>query len=418
MDNNKYNINRFNFNKKRNYQNYSNNKLTKIYHEKRIKQILIDYIYNKLNLQKFNYTILKDKEDLNLLNLNSVIMPNFVGYDSLLIFMKNNDRYYSYIVKKNTLTYQKSNINIDNIYILPVEINLDQKIYDGTIFEGICYIEENEAKYFIINDIYIFKNKPQYTELIKVKLMKMKQYLNKIISSDNIDYDINKNNIIDNINNNCSSSFKLFVNDCYDIKDIEQYFDNTKNIEYLKGFMIYSLTSGKKLIYNYNKRNNTIFGYNTKCNDNVINKNDVDTDNIMTINKSYSEIEYNKEIKKYNKNFTYTIKENINNDIKLDFIMKKTNDNDIYKLYLLVEEIDKLKNNIDNKKVYKTKFISIAYIPNIELSNLWYNNLKDSYEHIVECSYLINKQAWIPRRISENNKPSSIDDFKQYFDIT
>src|SRR5947207_5256190 len=95
-----------------------------------IKQQLINYIYSTVELSNFNYKLLEYEADLNLLTKDKYfVSANYSGSNCLLIFVKIKERFFSYLVDRKTLTYNKNSINLDNIKIIPVNIKLDESIY-------------------------------------------------------------------------------------------------------------------------------------------------------------------------------------------------------------------------------------------------------------------------------------------------
>lgn len=370
------------------------NRINKVYFDPKNKQILVDYIYSKLPLHKLNYENLKSKADLeSIKSVNYFIMPNYFGYSCLLVFMKNKDRYYSYIVRRNSLVYNKANINLDNVYIIPVEIDFDHKIYNGTIFDGICYMTNNRPKIFIINEVYLFRGDLMFNEIIKYKLMNVQIYLNKFQRE---------------------SEFKIVISPYYELSDIEIACDEidkinkkinmSQQLDYsdinnlqIKGFIFYPFISGTKFIYNF-----------TESNDNIISKM---IDNRHTIS---SEIENKQKTNKLS--FNYELKKlSETKPIELIFEMKKTSQIDVYKLYVIISNI--ISSNV-NHEIYKTKFISNAYIPTVELSVFWQNAFKDNTSKLVKCKYIHEKHSWLPCAVSNEKLPNTLQDFSKFFNIT
>lgn len=378
------------FNKQYNKSCNKIDQLHQIYSNQKIKQILIDYIYDNTNIRLYNYKILSSKNDLNLINSTKyIITPNYHGFNYLLVFMKNKDRYYSYLVDRQTLVFNKNNVNIDNVKIIPIEVNLDNKIYDGTILDGIYHFNNND-KYFIINDVYKFRGEDLSNDIIKYKLINLELYLKHY----------NKNNSNDNI--------KISVNTYYDFNNIKEAYDNFRykyyNIQ-IRGLCLYPYISGTKLIYIFDNFKNNKIQINTNY---IIDKNDkvdkVNNDNIVNSDNKISD-----EVIKNNSNEKYKrIPKNKNIDIYLNFEIRKTEIDDVYKLFL-VYPIDK------NNNKFKTSYIDYACIPDIKTSKLCKEIFANVNKKILSCKYDNIRNKWIPEKISEMKYPNKLSDLDKYF---
>jgi hypothetical protein len=391
IKNNTYNTNnrygKFNKFNKNNFN--KTNQLTQIYSNQKIKQILIDYIYDNVDLQSYNYKVLNSKDDLKEIDSqNYVIMPNYHGFSYLLIFMKNKDRYYSYLVDRQTLAFNKSKINIDTINIIPIEVNLDNKIYDGTIFDGIYHFE-NDKKYFIINDVYYFRGENFTKDIIKHKLINIESYLK---------YYYEYNNNID-----------IIVNNYVDFKNIKETYNNYRNNFYkiqIRGLCFYPFISGTKLIFIFeNFKNKQIkSNYENKTYENKTYENKT-YENKTYENKTYENNTYEN---KTCENKYCIMDKYKNDDIYLNFETRKTEIDDIYKLFLIYP-VDTSKNK------FKTLYIDFACIPDIKTSKFCKDIFNNSDRKILNCKFDNNRNKWIPIKISELKYPSKIDDLHKYF---
>ena len=72
---------------------------------------------------------------------------------------------------------------LEQIKIWPIKINLNYRIYDGTIFEGICFFKNRNPSLFIFNDMYYFQGIPQFNELLHYKMLYQlqQQYLQNLL---------------------------------------------------------------------------------------------------------------------------------------------------------------------------------------------------------------------------------------------
>ena len=433
---------------------------TNTYSQSTIKQILIKYIYDHINISTYNYKQLLYPNDLKIItNTNYIVVPCIEGYNYLFVVMKNKDRYYSYLIDRKMLKNNENQVNIDEIYIIPVDINFtDNKIYDGTIFEGTYHftkqIDPNTNttkivdKIFIINDVYYFNGKDMTKEIIKYKYMNIESYIKHFQYNNDIKIVVNKYIELFDIDKleKCVDIFKQIIIDKLEFKNI------------LKGIYFYPYKSGTKLIYhlskNQNQKNKFVSNVNlhNKSISNV-NLHNKSISNVNLHNKSISNINlHNKSISNINlhnnnnnnnnnvikHNYTKTTKlqqykenlQNINldgiglsqNNIETKYKLKKTNINNInnikftfefrktdieenYNLFLIQQK----ENNI-----YETILIDNAGVFDMKTSELCrtFDN-----KCLIDCEYNFDKNKWIPLIKSIKTHPTIITEFLKYFEL-
>lgn len=325
-----------------------------------IKESLLKYIYNVIDLSNYKYKLIEYEYDLQLLKEKKYyVSPNYNGIHGLLVFIKIKDKFLSFIIDRKTLTYNINQIDYNKVKMIPIFYKLEENIYNGTIFDGVLlYNNIDGKKVFVINDIYYLMGKDMSKNIIINKILNISTYLETI-----------KN---DRINNNIT----FVSNKLYELKDIQQlvnmYIPKSKYNRSIKGISFYSEYSGTKLIYLYNN-----------CAQEIVS---VDN-NIEKINQ----------IKQFNIKLNVGLKTAI-------FKMKKTDIVDVYNLFL------GQKINENNKKLFKYKKICIAYIPTKECSFFCKNIFEHSNELLVECNYCKEKDKWIPfKLITERKRPDLID---------
>jgi hypothetical protein len=401
-----------------------------IYSNHKIKQQLIDYIYSMIDISKYKYKLMVVSDDLQLLTTTKYhISGNYTGPNCLMVFTRNKDRFYSFIVDRKTLSYKQSQVNIDNVVMNPIELGLDETIYDGTIIDGILSQTE-DSKVFIITDLYIFRGEDLTREKIKYKLINIKKYLDTYINQDQ------------NIN-----SITVTVNNLYDVGDIKnlvyKVIPQTKQLP-VRGVTFYPDLSGTKLIYLFNKVQQhpncpeTIEGGTGHARTNAIRSSpeseriqygtykQFDNPNCGYNNHRFSSyvkpntsseppsghVQYNQHDNKFssgkqvqdtmhrracspdeiqlttNAKYRYVCK--TDDPIILTFEMRKTEKGDVYKLFLVSKCDD------GGKTVLKTKRFGIAYIPSIKCSKMCKDLTMLTGKALVKCKYDNNREKWIP----------------------
>lgn len=414
-----------------------NDTLHQIYSNQKIKQQLIDYIYSIVDLSKYKFTILKTPDDLPLLQTNKFhISGNYAGVPSLLVFTTNKGRTYSFMVSKKMLSYRKSQINIDTIIFDPIEVGLDEHIYDGTIMDGIVLQNDpQEPKTFIIADMYYFRGEDVTHDKLKYKLIQIKKYLDACLNQDK-----NLNNIT------------LTVNNLYDISEIDTLANKIipRSVLPIRGITFYPDVSGMRLIYLFNDEQHSIerttfspssgtsqmqrelsfraprrtmgqprqyyeqsrdvtetHGTGSMCyaNPNRLGESPREFTQTPISGKDYAD----KSVKVVKR---YVRKQDITEPIILTFELRKTEQSDVYKLLLVAKQ------NEDGKTILKTRNIGIAYIPTISCSRMCRDVTMINGRALVKCQYDDEKEKWIPIESDTKKKyPDLIDVLELKMDL-
>ena len=397
-----------NFNNKPNYQNHSqqynkhyekkennfiNNDNNEYYNDNiniSIKESILDYLYNRIEIGDHKYTIIKNVGDIyELKNDRYYVSGNSCGINSIIIFMKKNNNYYSYLIDRRSISYNRQTLNKAKVRFTEIKLSVDLKIYDGTIIDGILIdndvnkisLKNNVVNVntngdgktkmlFMITDVFVLNGKSIINMNYKKKMYIINDIINKYV-------EVNNNNNIE-----------LFISQPYELNQISSLFqdnilNNTKKYN-IKGIAFYPELSGSKLIYIFDKNDEKIKEELVKGIENIDN-------NLLKLEEDIEDKDCNNIDKKII--YKYEIKdiENIK-EIILNLEMKKTLMNDVYKLFAIF--------NYKNK--YIKRKIGIAYIPTFILS-LKCKNLFLNKENIIMKCLLINNK-WIPLEESDINK--------------
>lgn len=346
---------------------------------------IINYLYSTIDLSKFKYKIIEYESDLlNLTKQKHYVSANFNGNNCLLIFTKIKDNYYSLMVDRKTLTYSINQIKLNSIKMYPVNIRLDNSIYDGTIIDGIFVLnKKSKSKVFIITDVYYFRGKNMMDDNIQHKFMNVTTYL-----ENNFKHDDKMNNLI------------LTINKLYEPTNINKLVDDmerSKGYDF-RGYVFYPDKSGTKLIFLNTDEDEVHTIENVK-------------QNIKEITDQGSKKE-NMEMSKRKKKFKYVCK--LDGPIYSTLEIRKTDFPDVYYVYCADKEI------INNKNMIKIKKLGIALIPDKNTSVICKNilNSKINGKALMKCQFNSDKSKWIPLEESKSNKiPTMLYDIEKELEI-
>jgi hypothetical protein len=364
------------------YQNHNDN----YNYDLNEKKLLVDYIYSNINISKFKYKLLENYSDLANFQESQkfYVSANFSGSNCLLVFCKIKGKSYSFMVDRKTLSFNSEQIKYESVNIMPIKIQLETSIYNGTIIDGIFIKhDKKKEKFFVITDLYMFRGVTTEKDKINIKLSNIETYLDyNMKSCQNLILTINKLYELENID-------KL-VND--DIKKTHDF--------HVRGLSFYPEISATKLIYVFNEDKDK----------KILNKNNNDNSKenkeiIIPTTNNNTLVSETKKTK-----IKYSIKSEFKGqDIIYILELKKTEISDVYKLFV-VEEVEK-----DDKKILKTKKMGIAYIPTKDISQKCRDifNKNVNGRALFKCQFDDIKNKWIPldevKNVKVPNKISEIE---------
>ena len=356
-----------------------------------VKNVVLDYLYNKLEVSEHKYVLIKNIGDVyELKNKKYYVSGNTCGINSFLIFMKKDNNYYSYLVDRRSISYNKNTLKKSSVRFTEIKLHVDLKLYDGTIIDGILVdsdnkiVQKGETKsnkmVFMISDVFTFCGKSLLTMNYKRKMATINTMLSEYI-------DNNKTN---------SNNIELYISRPFEINQANDLFSEyinpyTKKYN-IKGLTFYPETSGTKLIYLFDKQDDK-FKNDLSTGTMEINPNAKNDDNVQLLDSSYS-----KKIFKFELFNPECI-----DDIVVNLEMKKAGISDVYKLYGIFQNADK----------YIKKKIGIAYIPTYELSLKCKMFFMSSDSQIMNCKFNSYKGKWVPIDIAETQKIDIINNEKR-----
>lgn len=356
-----------------------------------IKNAVLDYLYNKIEVSDHKYVLIKNIGDVyEMKNKKYYVSGNTCGIISFLIFMKKNDSYYSYLVDRRSISYNRNTLKKSSVRFTEIKLNVDLKLYDGTIIDGILIDSDNKIVQkgvnvsnnmsFMITDVFTFCGKSLLTMNYKKKMFTINSML-----SECIDKEKSKTNNIE-----------LFVTRPFEINQANDLFNEYIN-PYIKKYNIKGLTfypenSGTKLIYIFDKNDDKF-------------KNEISNGSIeININSSNEDNLQLLDVSEHKKIFKFELFDpECVDDIVLNLEMKKTGVSDVYKLFGIF---------YDSQKYIKKK-IGIAYIPTYELSLKCKLFFMNNETQIMNCKFNSYKNKWIPIDIASIQKIDIVNNEKK-----
>jgi hypothetical protein len=351
------------------------------------KKLIIDYIYSKINISKFKYKLLENYNDLSSFQDSNkfYVSANFSGSNCLLVFCKMKNKNYSFLVDRKTLSFNADQIKYETVNITPINIKLDNSIYQGTIIDGIFIKHDKKReKFFVITDMYMFRGVSTEKDKINMKLSNIETYLDyNMKSCQNLILTINKLYEVDSID-------KL-VNE--DIKKTHDF--------HVRGLSFYPEMSGTKLIYVFNDDKDKKFLNKTT---------DRESKEIITHVKNNVQLPDTKKTR-----INYIVKDSYKKE-NICFVieLRKTDIIDVYKLFV-VEEVHK-----EDKKILKTKKMGIAYVPTKDCSQLCKDVFSKTINNraLFKCQFDSNKNKWVPIEEAKHNKvPNKISEIEEKLEL-
>lgn len=350
------------------------------------KNYVLDYLYDKLEMSEYKYTMVKNISNLfDLRNNKYYVSSNSCGTPAFIVLKKEGNTYHRFYVNRRSISYEKQHLKRKEVRIKEINLSVSEELYNGTILDGIwideelssnCRGNEDKKKHFIVTDIFEFNG----TKYIGMNYLKKMAHFEMHFK---------------NYYNEEESDIKLAIQRPYEINNIGRLFKEhiSENIRKhnIKGICFFPMYSGSKLIYLFDKdeddhtRNSLL--NNESISKSIENKN----------NEDDNENKYKKIYKFRPTNLAST------EIISLKFKLKKTDNLDVYDMYSIFHE---------NKK-YIMRIIDMAYIPSYALSIKMSKLFLNENDLIFDCELDIDKNEWIPVNISKLKKVDIINEDKR-----
>jgi len=311
-----------------------------------IKQKVVDYLYNSLNLSHHRFNILNNIQKLEFLKTTEhYVAPNFKGFNYFLIFIILDDKKYCVAIDRRKLSYHKEQIDLKTIFMVKINIKVGDNIFNGTIFDGKLIESGGSGKHiFLIQDCFFLIGK----KILDMEMEQKMTHLDNIIKVHFTDKEICNN-----------FSFKL--NKLWKYCDLENLIKNvipTCNIV-SQGLVFYPKRSGISIIH-MEKR---------------IEKIEIETNQTTVIETKTYDLIYN--FVDYLKTRTYSYEKS---NKTRQFWLTKSPIPDVY--------------NISEKE--HSEKLDIAHIPNIKISHMCREKIEDDKPIKFNCVYHTKFKKWIP----------------------
>lgn len=313
--------------------------------ENDIKNKILDYLFNTINLSKLRYCILDSIQKLKFLQENEhYVTPNYKGINYFLLFTTIVGKQYAVLINRKKLSYYRNQIDIKNVFIVKVQVNTNLNIFTGTLFDG-KIIQKDSKYHFLIHDCFAIMGK----KILDMEMEQKMLYLNDVINS--------------NLSINSCDNFTFKLNKLYKYNELPELVGKiipSCGIE-SNGIIFYPKQSGNSIIHIEKKQEK------------------------VTIESSQNEVIESKTFDIIY-NFTDFLKSRVysyekENKHKI-FLISKTSIPDVYELY----------NKKDEPK------LGIAHIPNLKISQYCANNINTPFTK-VNCVYNQEFDKWIPLNI-------------------
>lgn len=309
-----------------------------------IKKKVLEYLYNSLNLSKHRFIMLNTVNKLEFLKeTEHYVSPSFKGFNYFLIFMTIEGKKYCIAIDRRKLSYHQEQLDLKTVFMVKVNVKTTENVFNGTIFDG-KLIESSGKFIFLIQDCFYLMGK-------KILDMEMKE---KMVHLDNILK-------LHFMENNVCTNFSFKINKLWSYNELEDLIRNIiPNCSIsCNGLVFYPKLSGIFIIHIEKK----------------VDKVNIETSQGQMVESKSYDLIYN--FVDYLKLRTYSYEKG-NKTRK--FWLSKTIIPDVY--------------NISEKE--NGERIDIAHIPNIKISHMCNETIKDDAFVRFNCVYHTKFKKWIP----------------------
>lgn len=320
--------------------------------ENDVKQKIIKYLFDNLNLSLYRYIMLENIKNLNYLENNEHwVAPNYKGHSYFLIFKTIDNVQYCVLIEKKKFSYHRNKLDMNAQFIVKLQVNTNNNMFSGTIFEGKIISNQNQEYSFLIQDCYYLMGK----KLTDMELNNKMLYLN-----DSIDTNLLGKSICSNFMFKLSTLYKYedIPKLVYDMMPASNFQSN--------GLIFYPKVSGITFIHIEKKIEKP----------NIKIEKTEKTEKTEILNVTSLDLIFN--FKEFLMNRTYSYE---NGNIKKNLWLKKSPSKtpDVYDVY-------------SDKNEPK---IGIAHVPNLKTSFFCSERIKNDFK-LFKCVFVKKFNKWLP----------------------
>jgi hypothetical protein len=309
-----------------------------------IKSKIIDYLYSKINLSQHRFIMLDTVHKLQKLKENEhYVAPNYKGYSYFLIMVTIDNRKYCVAINRKKLSYHKEQLDIKNVFMIQLQLYVNELFFNGTIFDGKLIQNNNESIFLVQDCFYLMGNNILQEEMFQ-----------KTTNLDNI-FKLHFNK-----NNNYCKNFNFKLNKLYKYNDLQNLiFTILPSLQIpVNGITFFPPYSGINIVHIENKTEKIV----------INNKTEIITNTSYNIIHNF--VDY-----LYSRTYSYELEGK-----QAQLFLTRTKIPDVYNI------------SDDNNNNSKQ---SIAHIPSLKISHYCDNNINNT-PVLFNCVYCTRFRKWIP----------------------
>jgi hypothetical protein len=332
------------------------NSYANLIQDNKFKKEILNYLFDRINLNDFRYHMLNSISKLKYLATNDhYILPNFSGKNYLLIFCKIRNIKYSVFIDRKKLKYKLDDIDLSEVLCINLDFKCNDNIFNGTIYDGKMLKDNDNNFTYLINDCFYLAG----DSIIDVELFEKFKNIDNTISS--------------KFHSVPSPCFNFKYNKLYNYRDLQKLIETDMKIFTFNpiGLIFSPKKSGISTIY-IESKDPKVEIFSSAKEDNAD----------LTLDCPSYNLIYNLKNILYERTYNYE-----NGDKKKNFLMEKTATPDVYKLFEIASP---------------STSVGVACIPSMKLSHRFTDHYKNRSKSKVQCVFSNQHNKWVPLKALES----------------